>query len=175
VSVEIAEIGRADDGRVPKLMIVSAIPKGPRADWMIEKLSELGTDAFVPLVTERSVVVPKGESRINRWNRLAKEAARQSRRVGVMRIEQTVSFESRLKTGSPEGWVRLYLLPRTDVPSLRDAIGKPLELWIGPEGGWTDAELAAFRRADVGPARLTASILRTETAAVAAAAVALSH
>ena len=67
--------------------VASAVPKGPRADWMVEKLSELGATAFVPLQTARSVAMPSGSGKLDRWSRLAAEAAKQCGRPGVMRIE----------------------------------------------------------------------------------------
>src|SRR6266545_3283098 len=82
------------------LTIASAVPKGERSDWMIEKLSELGVDRFVPLMTERSVVHPEGKNKFERWKRIASEAAKQSRRVGVMRIDSLASITSLLAAES---------------------------------------------------------------------------
>ena len=70
-----------------ELIIASAIPKGERADWMIEKLSELGVSRFVPLITARSVVDP-GKNKLDRWRRIATESAKQSRRAGVIKIDE---------------------------------------------------------------------------------------
>jgi len=64
--------------------IASAVPKSSRADWLIEKLSELGVTRFTPLSTERAVVLPEGTGKRDRWQRIAEEAARQSARVGVI-------------------------------------------------------------------------------------------
>src|SRR5688572_25678149 len=68
------------------LTIASAVPKAARADWMIEKLSELDVARFIPLITDRSIVHPEGQSKLQRWQRLAAESAKQSRRPGVMQI-----------------------------------------------------------------------------------------
>src|SRR5690349_22937888 len=56
--------------------VAAAIPKGERADWMVEKLSELGTARFIPLIAERSVVVPEGRNKQQRWARIATESAK---------------------------------------------------------------------------------------------------
>src|SRR5271170_574228 len=91
VTVEVEKIDRAAAGKC-RLTIAAAVPKAARADWMIEKLGELGVDVFVPLTTRRSVVAPKGSAKNERWNRLAAESARQSGRSGVMRIEPLVDL-----------------------------------------------------------------------------------
>jgi 16S rRNA (uracil1498-N3)-methyltransferase len=151
--------------------IASAVPKGERADWMVEKLSELGAAAFIPLITARSVVHPEGRGKRDRWQRLATESAKQSRRVGVMRIEELTKLEDAVGAGT--GW---YLSPSGDAIGMSEAIATTgpsgrLQLFIGPEGGWTPQEEDTMRRAGLKPVRLTDTILRTETAAVAAAAV----
>ena len=76
--------------------VAAAVPKGERADWMVEKLSELGCHAFVPLLAERSVVQPKGTGKRDRWLRLATESAKQCRRRGVMRIESPTTLDELL-------------------------------------------------------------------------------
>src|SRR5439155_11117754 len=58
----------------PALTVAAAVPKGERADWMVEKLSELGVDRFIPLVTARSVVLPAGKNKTSRWTRIAVES-----------------------------------------------------------------------------------------------------
>jgi 16S rRNA (uracil1498-N3)-methyltransferase len=164
------------DANVFHLTIAAAIPKGERADWMIEKLSELGVARFIPLATQRSVVLPGGTNKLQRWERIAIEAAKQSHRDGLMRIdklqplaEATVSPPQR---SAPPAW---YLSTEPGAAPisamLQSFTAAELRLFIGPEGGWTDAERTAFDAAGLTAVRLTDTILRIETAAVAAAAV----
>jgi 16S rRNA (uracil1498-N3)-methyltransferase len=154
------------------LTIASAIPKGERADWMIEKLSEIGVDRFIPLACARSVVLPRGANKADRWARIAVESAKQSRRGGVMQIEPLVDL------GAFMGSIRLpgIFLSTTDAPRLldqtRDNTSESLTLLIGPEGGWTPEELHRMSAAGMSSARLTDTILRVETAAILAAAIA---
>lgn len=159
--------------------VASAVPKGERADWMVEKLSELGTAAFVPLATARSVVLPEGKNKRDRWARIAAESATQSRRRGVMRIEPLTPLADAIAgmaRGASHNW---FLSPAPDgtaiTRALRDGTGggRPADvtLLVGPEGGWTGEEIAAMRDAGLLAVRLTETILRVETAAVAAAAV----
>jgi 16S rRNA (uracil1498-N3)-methyltransferase len=151
--------------------IASAVPKGDRAEWMIEKLSELGTGAFVPLATARSVVLPEGKNKRERWQRIAIESAKQSRRAGVMRIGELTRLERAIVA---PGW---YLSTAADAVPVDVAVEKisadasHLTLFIGPEGGWTDEELSRFAAAGLTPVALTGTILRVETAAVTAAAI----
>jgi 16S rRNA (uracil1498-N3)-methyltransferase len=155
--------------------VAAAVPKGERADWMVEKLSELGADAFIPLITARSVVHPEGRGKRGRWQRLATESAKQSRRAGVMRIGELTRLEDAvaLAVASGGGW---YLSTADDAQPASNAVGEAapgaaLHLFIGPEGGWTQQELDAMNSAGLKPVRLMGTILRIETAAVAAAAV----
>ena len=83
-SVELAE-DPAAEADAASLTVYAAVPKGGRADWMVEKLGELGTSRFVPILCERGVVEPGG-GKLDRFARLAREAAKQSRRPGVMQI-----------------------------------------------------------------------------------------
>ena len=218
VSVEIDEIIPACANR-PRLTIAAAVPKAARADWMIEKLSELGVDALIPLSTRRSIVLPRGSEKLDRWRRLAAESAEQSARTGVMRIEPLTQLPVvieraksaagvlwhlsldeqavpifQLITPSPgtpgEGWGEGPLRQATQdphpdpLPEYRER-GKEappsrmglawlpgvLTVFVGPEGGWSPEEVEAFRAAQIVPVRLTRTILRVETAAVAAAAI----
>jgi 16S rRNA (uracil1498-N3)-methyltransferase len=156
------------------LTIASAIPKGSRADWMIEKLSELGVDIFIPLAAERSVVLPRGVSKSDRWQRLAEEAAEQSARTGVMQIDPLTDLHKLIQHIAAAQVPAWYLAPSDDAdPILRlvQRLPPALILLIGPEGGWSPAEISMFREAAIAPLRLTSTILRVETAAVSAAAI----
>jgi len=154
--------------------IASAVPKANRADWMIEKISELGASAYIPLNAGRSVVVPEGHNKMQRWQRLASEASRQSRRRGVMAIEPLASPEQVLcKHQGRQIW---YLSTEPAALPIRQAMerldfGRGLVLLIGAEGGWTEQEIEMFTEHSLTGVRLTETILRVETAAVAAAAI----
>jgi 16S rRNA (uracil1498-N3)-methyltransferase len=153
-----------------QLTIASAIPKGARADWMIEKLSELGVARFVPLITERSVVHPEGKNKIERWQRLAAESAKQSRRRGVMQIEPLTALAEFLK--HPTSAAYLSTAPHSQLlPSILPPPSSTLSLLTGPEGGWSDTELTLFADRHLTPITLGGTILRIETAAIAAASV----
>jgi 16S rRNA (uracil1498-N3)-methyltransferase len=154
-----------------ELTLASAVPKAARADWMIEKLSELGVARFIPLSTARSVVHPEGRNKIERWQRLAAEAAKQSRRPGVMQITPLTPLNDVLTTLSTPA---AYLSTAPGAQTLSAILHPPsssLTLVVGPEGGWTEGEVATFTDRHLTPITLGETILRVETAAMAAAAV----
>jgi 16S rRNA (uracil1498-N3)-methyltransferase len=155
------------------MTVAAAVPKGERADWMVEKLSELGVARFIPLATQRSVVLPAGKNKIERWERIAVESAKQSRRPGVMAIEQLTALEDVIR-GTKLGWYFSTQANATAIgaellASLRSS--ESVTLFIGPEGGWTDDEIRRFEAAGFTALALTATVLRVETAAITAAAV----
>jgi 16S rRNA (uracil1498-N3)-methyltransferase len=168
--------GEVRQGSPPAaLTVVSAVPKGDRADWMVEKLSELGVAEFIPLAAERSVVLPEGKGKHDRWVRIATEAAKQSQRVGVMRIGSLTKLPALLALpGRGPSWClstegRESLCAGSLAPGLDPQA--PLTVFVGPEGGWTDGELDRLVAAGALLVRLAGTVLRVETAAVAAAAV----
>jgi 16S rRNA (uracil1498-N3)-methyltransferase len=173
VTVEVEQIGHVDGAKC-RLTMAVATPKAARADWMIEKLGELGVDAFVPIVTERTVVLPKGSSKIERWTRLARESARQSGRVGVMRIGAVTELPQLIRQAGDGGVALWHLSPSKESVSIFKMIPNfpaSVMLLVGPEGGWTPKELSKFGDAGSTGVRLTRTILRVETAAIAAAAI----
>lgn len=155
--------------------IASAVPKGQRFDWMVEKLSELGAAALVPLRTERSVVHPEGAEKIQRWIRLAAKAAQQCGRSTVMRIEPLTDLNT-LLADRPPGQAAWYLSTDPAARPIADAArhlsASSLLMLIGPEGDWSPAEVQRFEQAGLTGVSLGSTILRVETAAVAAAVVA---
>jgi 16S rRNA (uracil1498-N3)-methyltransferase len=165
---------RRDEQPPWRWTIASAVPKANRADWMIEKLSELGASAYVPLAAGRSVVVPEGQNKMQRWQRLATEAAKQSRRRGVMSIEPLSTPAQVLHDYSDrQMWVLSTEPEALPIPRAMERVDwdRELLLLVGPEGGWTAEEIALFNEHGLTGVKLTETILRMETAAVAAAAV----
>lgn len=138
--------------------VATAIPKGDRFDWMVQKVTELGVDRLVLLHAERSVVRWKParvEHQLVRAQRIADEALRQSRRVRRLLVEAPVDAIDVLADFA------------VAEPGGRRLVAHDVSVAIGPEGGWTRAELdVAGDRVDLGP-----TILRTETAAVAVTAL----
>ena len=156
----------------PSIVVASAVPKADRADWLVEKLCELGVARWIPLRTARSVVHPEGRAKLERWGRIAIEAAKQSRRQGVMTIDALMSLDALLSTLDPTTTV--VLSTRKEATPLA-AVRQASTLLIGPEGGWTDDELSRLVLLGIREASLTQTVLRLETAAIVAAGVIASR
>jgi 16S rRNA (uracil1498-N3)-methyltransferase len=147
----------------PALTVAFAPVKGERPEWVVQKLTELGIDRIVPLVSERSVVRwsgVRGKTTVEKLRRVAREAAAQCRRVWLPDIPDTVRFADLAGLGG-EGEVVLAQLSG-DRPSLRQHV-----VAVGPEGGWSTDELAS----GLPTVGFGLSVLRAETAAVTAGAL----
>jgi 16S rRNA (uracil1498-N3)-methyltransferase len=154
------------------LALFVAMPKGDRADWLVEKTAELGVARLVPLKTERGVVVPSA-SRIERWGRKCVEAAKQSSATVAMKIEAPLVVEA--VSGRASEFARLLVGERADDAIRMADLMNELErgetaVVVGPEGGFSPKELGRLQTAGGRPVRLGDSILRIETAAIAFAA-----
>jgi 16S rRNA (uracil1498-N3)-methyltransferase len=165
-----------------RILIGQAILKGERMDWAIQKITELGGAAIIPLVTEQTVVRPK-QARINaqqaRWQRIVIEAAQQSERWDVPTVGSPCTA---MKFFSTPGLAtrKLILSERETGQGLR-SVPLPsshedtIALAIGPEGGWRDEELAQAYTNNFLPVTLGTRILRGETAALAALSIVQSR
>jgi 16S rRNA (uracil1498-N3)-methyltransferase len=162
----------------PRILIGQAILKGERMDWAIQKSTELGAAAIVPLVSEHTVVRPKQgrvRSQQERWQRIATEAAQQSERWDVPAIG--VPCPAREFFSMPNSAdLKLILSERGPGHGLKavplpSSPAQTIALAIGPEGGWRDEELAQADANGFLPVTLGARILRAETAALAAVSV----
>ncbi len=156
-----------------ELVIATALPKGDRADWLIEKATELGVTRLIPLRTERSIVEPR-ESKLQRLEQIAVAACKQCGRSRLLRIEPLTSLSDLLRdVSSTQPTHRLLLAD----PRAKQSLGELLASFgaapqsvialIGPEGGFTDGENVSAIAAGATPVRIGSHILRIETAALA--------
>ena len=155
--------------------LLLAVFKFDRMEWAIEKCTELNVTAIVPVIARRTEkhLALAAEKRVERWRRIAREASEQSRRITPPTIAEPRKLRDAL-TGIEAGR-RIVLAESERAAMLRDVLRAPdlasLALAIGPEGGWTDDELKLFVDANWIAASLGETILRAETAAIAALAV----
>ncbi len=163
--------------RALDVLLVQALAKGEKMDLIVQKATELGAARIVPLASERAVVkLSTGAARLQRWRRIAQEAARQSGRADVPPIDEPCGFDDvlRILREQPERQ-GLILDPREK--SLRlSAAARGLSqvlLAVGPEGGFSPAEIETARGGGMIPVALGPLVLRTETASLAALAVLL--
>jgi 16S rRNA (uracil1498-N3)-methyltransferase len=156
----------AEVGERVEVSLYQAVPKGGRMDLVVEKATEVGVTAVVPLLTGRGLVSPRG-GKVERWRRVAEAAARQSLRLRVPEVREPVAFAEAARDVG-DGGVILHNAAGLD--RLEEAVGSPAALFVGPEGGWEEGELrlaeeAGLRFAGLGPFRL-----RSETAGIVAVA-----
>ena len=160
-----------------RVTLACAVPKGRRMDTLVRMCAELGVYRIVPLVTRRSVVKPSDvtHNRDERRRAICIAAAEQSGRNRITRIDPPATLEEFLERDDRDMPTAL-LSPDEDAPTLPALLAEhphaeSLALVIGPEGGFTDEELALARSVGVRFARLAPSVLRIETAAVSAVAI----
>lgn len=158
-------------GPATPLTLLVAVPRGPRMDFLVQKTVELGAARIVPVIAERSVARPDAETgRAGRWDKIAQEAARQCGRADVPVVAPPVPL-SRALADEKLPARRLALFEGEKSRSLRaelaGAAPGPTALLVGPEGGFSAAEIASAREAGFTPVGLGPRILRVETAAIA--------
>ncbi len=166
----------------PELLDITlalAIFKFDRMEWAIEKCTELGATKIIPFLAARTEkhLAQAAEKRVERWRRLVRQASEQSRRAAPPEIDDPVKLEQILNHPIT---TRIILAESEQTHTLADLLQpKPTSqqqvlLAVGPEGGWTPGELRKFEEANWKSATLGPTILRAETAAIAALAIALS-
>jgi 16S rRNA (uracil1498-N3)-methyltransferase len=162
-------------GAATEISMLLAIFKFDRFEWAIEKCTELGVATIIPVIARRTDahLAQAAQKRLVRWRRIALEAAQQSRRTSPPEIADPVKLKEAVSVAFT---TKVLLAENEKNSSLRDVLSGeielPLILAIGPEGGWSDDELKLFETSGWRSASLGDTILRAETAAIAALAAA---
>jgi 16S rRNA (uracil1498-N3)-methyltransferase len=169
------------ESAVAPVTILLSIFKFDRMEWAIEKCTELGVTRIVPVISRRTEphLASAAEKRVERWQRIAKQASEQARRSFVPEISAPVKLPLQMKDKTEINDELCIVLSENERDVLlRDLLKEPtsgLLLALGPEGGWAEEELALFAQRGWKSASLGNTILRAETAAIAATAIALSE
>lgn len=153
-----------------KVTIAASPPKGDRLKWMIEKLTELGVDRYIPLKTKRSVVDP-GKSKLHKLQATIINAAKQCGRSWLLEIQEPIDLAALI--ANVDSQQRLHIAHPYAVnaaPSDVSELNSHLVL-VGPEGGFTDDEVELAVGAGANQLNWPDTILRVETAAIVAAIV----
>jgi len=162
----------------PNVTLALSIFKFDRMEWAIEKCTELGATRIVPVIASRTEahLAAAAPKRVERWQRIALQASEQSRRNSPPKIDQPMKLTAAVAL---PGTMRTVLAESEQQTTLRevllDHLTRDIVLAFGPEGGWTESEFELFRNAGWISASLGNTILRVETAAIAALAVTLSE
>jgi 16S rRNA (uracil1498-N3)-methyltransferase len=170
--VELTIAGPPLPERAPpfSLTLATAVPKGDRFDWIVEKATELGVDRLIPIVTARSVVEP-GASKLSRLRRTIIEASKQCGRNRLMVLESPVRLEPLIDSWRES--IKFLADPKGSPTGQGPTIsrGRSVILAVGPEGGFTSLERELAVEAGWSPITLSINTLRIETAALSGCAV----
>jgi 16S rRNA (uracil1498-N3)-methyltransferase len=160
----------------PRIVVVQALPKGDRGELAVETLTEVGVDVIVPWAAARCITrwrEERAEKSLNRWRSTAREASKQSRRVRWPEVRPLATTEDVVSLLAGAGLaVVLHEEATTPLAALAVPSAGDVVLVVGPEGGISEDELAAFAYAE--HVRLGPSVLRTSTAGTVAAGIVLA-
>lgn len=155
-----------------KIYLFQGLPKSDKMELIIQKAVELGAAEIVPMATKRAVVkldAKKAAKKVQRWNEIAKSAAKQSKRGLIPEVKPVMSFKEAVEYGKS---MDMLLIPYEDAKGIahsREVVEavkdkRSLGIYIGPEGGFPEEEVSLAMKAGAEPVTLGHRILRTETA-----------
>jgi 16S rRNA (uracil1498-N3)-methyltransferase len=177
VVIDILNTAESVSRAAERITLIQAIPKKAKMDYIVEKATELGVSAVVPVVTERTIPEwdePKRASCVRRWRKIALEASKQSSRIDIPSVSDIIDFKAYVKVAAIDG---LAIIPTLGgkVIGLREALrgrrGRPVTVAIGPEGDFTQGEVDTARLAGFKPVSLGPRVLKSDTAGLAALAI----
>jgi len=162
---------------LPQVTVYLSMFKFDRMEWALEKLTELGVSHVVPMIAQRTEehLAKAAAKRVERWRKIAREGSQQARRIAPPEIADPVALK---KAITAEQGSRIVLSEVEEHLSLKAALREcrlPLAMAFGPEGGWAETELEIFNASGWKSCSLGHTILRAETAAIAALAVAMAE
>lgn len=174
--LEVVDIKRESD---LKIKVYQGLPKGPKMEMILQKLTEVGVDEIILVQTKRTVVKvddKKEDKKIERWERIIYEAAKQSKRGKIPKLRGVLSFKEALADMKENDFnIAPYENERTK--SIKQAIKgvdiKNIGIFVGPEGGFEDTEIKAIEEIGGQSVSLGPRILRTETASLVASSIVL--
>lgn len=166
-----------------RLYLFQGLPKGDKMEWIVQKAVELGVYTVIPFAARRSVVrldEKKAQKKQERWQTIARSAAEQSGRDIIPEVRPVMTFEQALKAASD---LDVVLIPYELEQGMQETAktidrikpGQSVGIFIGPEGGFEESEIALAREAKAVPVTLGKRILRTETAGLAALSILMYH
>jgi 16S rRNA (uracil1498-N3)-methyltransferase len=178
LDITLAELRTEPEPR-PRITVVQALPKGDRGELAVETMTEVGIDVVIPWSAARCITQWKGErgaKALAKWRSTAREAGKQARRLRFPEVREPMTTRQLAPLLAAAAFAGV--LHEEGAEPLATAalpVGGDLVLIVGPEGGVSPEELAAFAESGARPYRLGPSVLRTSTAGVAAGALLLGR
>ncbi len=171
--VRIASVRRIERESPLRITLVQAIARGEKMDWILQKTTELGVAAIVPLITERTEIrlqEERAERRLQHWRGVIAASCEQCGRTRLPELQEPQKLAAWVATLQPAADLRLALLPEGDIEprALAGKLNGGAIVVVGPEGGLSEVDIAVLRAANFQGLRLGPRILRTETAGLAA-------
>ncbi len=182
VSVSMEELRQTQSvGSGPAITLFQGLPKGDRLDFILQKSTELGAAGIVPFAAARSIARVRSarlEEKLERWRRIAREAARQSNRSSIPDICFAADLAEALRLA--DNHAKLLLWEQGEPGTLKNTLAgmerpEQLAVIIGPEGGFTNEEVASAVKCGAIPVSLGKRIVRTETAGLAILSILQFH
>ena len=177
LTVEIIETRNISKRTLADIMLIQAIPKKDKMDYIVEKSTELGVHSIIPIITERTI--PSWDDRkkamqVERWRKIAREASKQCGRTDVPGIDSIQYFKNIVKNPNTND-LSLIAALNEKAMELKDILsgfgGRGLAIAIGPEGDFTDSEVRAARNAGFKLISLGERVLKSDTAGLALLAI----
>lgn len=166
-----------------KVYLFQGLPKNDKMELIVQKAVELGVWEVIPMATSRAVVkldAKKAAKKVTRWQQIAESAAKQSKRMRIPQVHNVLTFREALTYA---GGCQVKLIPyelakgMSETRKIIDSIqaGEAIAVFIGPEGGFSEEEIAAAMEAGIKPITLGKRILRTETAGMTVLSILMYH
>lgn len=177
VEARIESVRATQPDPLPPVWLCPSIVRAPRFDTLVEKTTELGVHGIRPVRATRSLAQSQGRERMRRWRRVVTEASEQCRRERRPILEAPMELPDLVRMPAPAGGLRLFASERERARRIGDllpdggALPAAVEVLVGPEGGFTEAEASAAVEAGWAPVSLGPRPLRAETAAIVAIAL----
>jgi 16S rRNA (uracil1498-N3)-methyltransferase len=172
------ELGaEVESAALPQVTVYLSIFKFDRMEWALEKLTELGVSHVVPMIAQRTEdhLANAAATRVERWRKIARESSQQARRISPPEIADPVALKKAIAQVQGSRIVLSELEEQVSLKTVLAGCKPPLALAFGPEGGWSERELELFNSSGWKSCSLGHTILRAETAAIAAVAVAMAQ
>lgn len=176
VTADILSSRRAETEPEVKLTIFQGVPKNPKLETIVQKATEIGVVRIVPMDTVRAVAKLDKASKVDRLRKIAREAAKQSKRGIVPEVTDCMSFKDAVKMAAEADLAIIPYEEETEVSLKKALTGKApvtVSVMIGPEGGFDKEEVRLAKDAGITSVTLGKRILRTETAPLAVSAAVL--